>query len=412
MSNIKSILGSVKSSDKLFELINRAKSILKICNLFRVKKFFSKTFIISLATLFMIYSLNFINLFQAVATNVSVVKVVKPGKNKIPIDIGGRILNQNKSIPDDKIPETPLSQPKTPSRQPLTPPNQPKTPPKQQKILPSQPGAPKNQPKSSSSQPVVSPKQQKILPSQPEALKIQPESSSSPPNIQIENQPKSKNDEVNEAIDNLKIKFLNLENDSKNEAYEVINELKENFEKILNLENILQSENNEFNIDELRFKDSFLEKNKKIKNQILEVHKSTEILKICKEISSKIKNIINLSKINFSEIKHKKEVAEIQGALPRYEANFKKIEDDLEQSEIAAENLNIKNQLEENERKKIKNKIAEIKNDFKSCKYHFFMSDLWSNPEAEESCKSIEKKFENKTLKLEIILKISRRTAN
>ncbi|MDR1364606.1 MAG: hypothetical protein LBJ32_03140 [Oscillospiraceae bacterium] len=51
--------------------INRAKNILNIQNLFRVKKFFSKIFAISLATLFIIFSINFIGLIQVFAMDSS-----------------------------------------------------------------------------------------------------------------------------------------------------------------------------------------------------------------------------------------------------------------------------------------------------------------------------------------------------
>ncbi|MDR1364821.1 MAG: hypothetical protein LBJ32_04270 [Oscillospiraceae bacterium] len=61
MANNKIFLGSVKSPNFL-KLINRAKSILKIQNLFKVKKFFKKALVTSLSTLFVVYSVSFISL--------------------------------------------------------------------------------------------------------------------------------------------------------------------------------------------------------------------------------------------------------------------------------------------------------------------------------------------------------------
>ncbi|MDR1364227.1 MAG: hypothetical protein LBJ32_01150, partial [Oscillospiraceae bacterium] len=51
MTNIKLISSSVKSPNKLLELINRARSILKIQNLFKVNKLFKKSLAVSLSTI-------------------------------------------------------------------------------------------------------------------------------------------------------------------------------------------------------------------------------------------------------------------------------------------------------------------------------------------------------------------------
>ncbi|MDR1364245.1 MAG: hypothetical protein LBJ32_01245 [Oscillospiraceae bacterium] len=62
MANSKIFLGSVKSPNKLLKLINRAKSILKIQNLFEVNKFFKKALAMSLSALFVIHSVSFVSL--------------------------------------------------------------------------------------------------------------------------------------------------------------------------------------------------------------------------------------------------------------------------------------------------------------------------------------------------------------
>ncbi|MDR1364458.1 MAG: hypothetical protein LBJ32_02375 [Oscillospiraceae bacterium] len=64
MENVKLFLGSVKSPNKLLKLINRAKSILKIQNLFKVNKFFQKILAASLSALFVVYSAGFVSLKQ------------------------------------------------------------------------------------------------------------------------------------------------------------------------------------------------------------------------------------------------------------------------------------------------------------------------------------------------------------
>ncbi|MDR1364246.1 MAG: hypothetical protein LBJ32_01250 [Oscillospiraceae bacterium] len=69
MANNKIFLGSVKSSNKLLKLINQAKSILKIQNLSRVNKFFKKAFAASFSALFVIHSVSFVSLKQAMAMN-------------------------------------------------------------------------------------------------------------------------------------------------------------------------------------------------------------------------------------------------------------------------------------------------------------------------------------------------------
>ncbi|MDR1364460.1 MAG: hypothetical protein LBJ32_02385 [Oscillospiraceae bacterium] len=64
MANNKIFLGSVKSPNNLLKLINRAKSILKIQNLFEVNKFLKKAFATSFSALFVVYSVGFASLKQ------------------------------------------------------------------------------------------------------------------------------------------------------------------------------------------------------------------------------------------------------------------------------------------------------------------------------------------------------------